>query len=137
MSKKPSVLWCSRDIFYSCVAYTIITNEEDFWKEVQKLGVPREIVGPWVGAGSNARTHKFVYHEEGKSTECAVIAFPASPDRDPEEVIGLIVHEAMHVWQWILEGIGESKPSCEFEAYSVQSIVQSLLREYKRQVYGL
>jgi hypothetical protein len=45
--------------------------------------------------------------------------------------MGLLVHEATHVWQHICESIGETKPSVEFEAYAMQSIVSNLLTAYE------
>lgn len=52
--------------------------------------------------------------------------------RPPRETISLLVHEAMHVWRDMCEGIGETHPSSEFEAYAMQSIVDGLIRAYER-----
>lgn len=41
-----------------------------------------------------------------------------------EKIIGLVVHECVHAWQFIRKSIGEEEPSPEFEAYVVQSLVQ-------------
>lgn len=49
---------------------------------------------------------------------------------DPFDVVGLLCHEAVHVWQEICERIGEEKPSQEFQAYSIQTILQELMRAY-------
>lgn len=43
----------------------------------------------------------------------------------------LVVHEAAHVWQQVLEAMGEDKPSSEFEAYALQGITQDLLTAAK------
>lgn len=53
-------------------------------------------------------------------------------DRTPRDTVALLVHEGMHVWRDMCEGIGESTPSSEFEAYAVQSIVDELLRAYEK-----
>lgn len=53
-------------------------------------------------------------------------------ERAPRETVNLLVHEAMHVWRDMREGIGEAHPSSEFEAYAMQSIVDELLRAYER-----
>lgn len=49
----------------------------------------------------------------------------------PLSVVGLLVHEAMHVWRQIREIIGEQYPSLEFEAYYIQAISQELIRGYE------
>ena len=46
------------------------------------------------------------------------------------EVIGLIVHEANHVKQFIMEAISEHNPSDEFESYTVQEITRNLTQDY-------
>ncbi|MFZ5669116.1 MAG: hypothetical protein ACOY4K_06455 [Pseudomonadota bacterium] len=43
------------------------------------------------------------------------------------ELIGLIVHEATHVWQFVRHHMNEASPSKEFEAYAMQAIAQSLI----------
>ena len=50
--------------------------------------------------------------------------------RKQAEVIALIVHEAVHVWQEIKQRMGEQNPSIEFEAYSIQQIVVNLVSDY-------
>lgn len=56
---------------------------------------------------------------------------PIYKKRAIEQVYGLLVHEAVHVWQRIMEYIGESKPSDEFMAYGIQAIAQELMFAYK------
>jgi hypothetical protein len=42
----------------------------------------------------------------------------------------MLVHEAVHVWQFHCENIGEREPSIEFEAYSIQAVSQFLMEAY-------
>ena len=68
-----------------------------------------------------------------KSTrEMAVVVTMGEPmDRRPaNSVVGLLTHEATHVWQYLLEDIGEVQPSREFEAYTLQRITMGLLAGY-------
>lgn len=51
------------------------------------------------------------------------------------ETLGLLAHEATHIAQYFMEGIGEENPSVEFFAYVVQAATTNLLiqqREYIR-----
>ena len=54
-------------------------------------------------------------------------------DSTPIEIAGILVHEAVHVWQAYCEDIGEDSPSAEFEAYSIQAISQRLMESYVKQ----
>lgn len=64
----------------------------------------------------------------------AIVALASTEGRDPIEVAGLLVHEAVHVWQRYRDWIGESRPGVEQEAYGIQAIAQELLAEFARRV---
>jgi hypothetical protein len=51
--------------------------------------------------------------------------------KDQLQVYGLLLHEAVHVWQIVKRRMGEREPSVEFEAYSIQSIAQDLFEMYE------
>lgn len=50
----------------------------------------------------------------------------------PSQLAGICAHEATHVWQFMVEMIGEENPSYEFEAYTIQSLTQGLLDSIRR-----
>ena len=82
----------------------------------------------WEGNGEAlAATATLTHPEFGEYLSLVLI-----PDRGQldSETCGLIVHEAVHVWQAICEAMGEEQPSTEFEAYSLQAITQCLLEDY-------
>ena len=56
----------------------------------------------------------------------------AEKQYDGLTVIGLLAHECVHAVRWLFEMIGEDKPSEEFECYSVQAVLQFMIREYNR-----
>lgn len=53
-----------------------------------------------------------------------------------EDVIDVLVHECVHVFQFIKEEMGEEVASDEFEAYSIQRIFKDLYNELKGMKYG-
>lgn len=50
----------------------------------------------------------------------------------PLEIVGLIIHESVHAFDFICESIGEEKPSTELKAYSVQAIAQEMINAYNK-----
>ncbi|MCX5818441.1 MAG: hypothetical protein NT047_00785 [Deltaproteobacteria bacterium] len=74
------------------------------------------------------RTHFF--EQKASHYLCAIVYIPPAGDENPNAVIGLLVHEAVHVWQHICEELNENEPSVEFEAYSIQLLSQRLIAAY-------
>ena len=68
------------------------------------------------------------------SKVCVIVTISERIDvkNEPVAIVGLIVHEAAHVWQAIKKDIGEVQPSPEFESYALQWIVMQLLDAYAR-----
>lgn len=54
--------------------------------------------------------------------------------KDAAEIVTTLVHEAVHVKQGWMDSIGEDSPSSEFEAYTVERIVASLMGQFKATV---
>lgn len=61
----------------------------------------------------------------------AVVQLGETSERNLIEVYGLLLHEAVHVWQKVKKLMGEKEPSSEFEAYSIQAIAQDLFKMYE------
>ncbi|MDC4300842.1 hypothetical protein OHV29_18185 [Acinetobacter baumannii] len=61
----------------------------------------------------------------------AIVQIGDTADKDQIQVYGLLLHEAVHVWQIVKRRMGEREPSVEFEAYSIQSIAQDLFEMYE------
>lgn len=45
-------------------------------------------------------------------------------------ILGFLTHEATHVWQNMIDKMGEQGPSREFEAYAIQNISLELWRAF-------
>lgn len=52
--------------------------------------------------------------------------------REAGEIMALLVHECVHAFQFLCQVIGETRPSDEFEAYSIQSIFQETQEAYSK-----
>ncbi|EMU8805904.1 TPA: hypothetical protein ACSIYJ_004014, partial [Acinetobacter baumannii] len=61
----------------------------------------------------------------------AIVQIGDTSDKDQIQVYGLLLHEAVHVWQIVKRRMGEREPSVEFEAYSIQVIAQDLFEMYE------
>ena len=72
------------------------------------------------------------FTKTGKAIAIVTVRDGAEKQRSLIEIIGLLVHEATHIWQEVRSVMGEKEPSVEFEAYSVQAITQELLAAFDR-----
>ena len=61
----------------------------------------------------------------------AIVQIGDTSKRTSVEIHGLLLHEAVHIWQRVRHRMGENNPSTEFEAYSIQSIAQDLFAMYE------
>jgi hypothetical protein len=62
---------------------------------------------------------------------CSIVTL-GKEAKPPRLKVGMLIHEAMHVWRFMRYAIGEDAPSMEFEAYSMQSIASNLIRAYEK-----
>lgn len=130
MSKRrlDEVIWCNRG--WQPVYFGFCPSEGAWKREMKKFGKPLSSeVYPTTDARCTLFTSK-------KGNHCAIVTINPASKKNPTfiEVAGLMVHEATHIWQAIREAIGEKEPSHEFEAYSMQAIVQELLSAYKQSI---
>lgn len=121
--------WLNRSLLVG--PYLTLCTTEEMFRRV--LTEDLEFTEPLPFHGSqyaNATTH----HLENKDGEAvAIVCISGYRGRDPIAVAGLLVHEAVHVWQEHCKRIGESAPGREAEAYAIQWISQELLWEFVRQ----
>lgn len=128
--KAKKIDWCSRSLMvgpYLC----LVLSEEAFHRAFDDLGQEKEGRPSWVlNSQSNATCHTL---GNQKDELCAVVAIRGVEGRTGIEVAGLLLHEAVHVWQRYRAHIGETDPSLEFEAYSIQHIAQQLMQSFADQ----
>ena len=111
------------------LTYALCTTEKEVMDFFRRFGIKTGIE-QMLNDGCNATTH--FYTKDGKYF--VAVYFPIRDDIHWTQAAGLLVHEAVHVFQLVCKSIGETDPSCEFEAYAIQGISQELLEIYERKV---
>jgi hypothetical protein len=123
------IKWLDRRIAAPGPYLCLVLSEEAYKAAMAHCRIERP--DPWVDAPAHARTYMLENPEMG---QVAVIGMRDWQGRSSIEVAGLLVHEAVHVWQEYADRIGERHPGAEQEAYAIQAIAQELMAEFARQV---
>ncbi len=130
MAKTESFRWLDRRIALAGPYLTLVLSEAEYFAAVKHLGAKNP--GPWIKTPqSHATAH---YFERPGKALAVIVALSEGPGRDPIEIAGLLVHEAVHVWQQYAADMGEREPAAEQEAYAIQSIAQELMAEFARRM---
>jgi hypothetical protein len=107
----------------------VCVDQGRFDRELRRLGI--ESCGKFVNDGSHATTWKFECDDQEPSVIVGI-----RPGLTRDGLCEILVHEAVHVWQYARDIMGEEKPSPEFEAYSVQFIFGNLLAAIEKVGYS-
>ena len=112
-----SVIWAELLGMPADVGFT--ASPEAFHKACVKMGVRDH--EDFVEDGGDARCHHLVAAET-PSRHCFIITIrrqcPGERPSIPE--MGLVTHEAVHIWEKLMKGIGERRPLGEVGAYAIQ-----------------
>ena len=119
--------WLDRSLMECSYHYGLCTSEAEFKRELRRLKVPAEDWPRWI---ANDHSDATVHYLENDGRGAAIVCIRITPERTGLEIAGLLVHEAVHIWQAHCENIGEKEPAAEQEAYAIQSIAQSLMQAY-------
>lgn len=120
------IVWCDRGFYSVYIGFCPSARAWD--QELRKLKMKDP--PPYPAKTSGARCSHF---DAVSGRVMSLVTVADSADKcEKGEIIALIVHEAVHVWQRICDEIGERSPGQECEAYAVQSISQDLLYAYSR-----
>ncbi len=111
----------------------LFTKQSEFLREMKRLGIRNPPQFP-----EYPKMASTTYLENDDRSQLAIVLVAADTlVRDGITASSYLVHEAVHVWQFHLEIIGDQENhSKEFEAYGIQSIYENLAREYVRQTGG-
>jgi len=128
--KNQSVKWLSRRIAAPGPFLTLCLSDEQYQKVMRhcKIKAP----GDWISSPYADATTHLLNNQNGEPL--CVVCINASDKHDSIEIAGLLVHEAVHVWQKYCDQIGERMPGIEQEAYGIQAIAQELLQSYSEQI---
>ena len=124
--------WLGRRVAAPGPCLTLVTSQDEFDAVLRHLKIP--LGTPYLSSARADATAHFFDNQSGDSV--AVVALGDTTGRSGVEIAGLLVHEAVHIWQTHRENIGETRPGQEQEAYAVQCIAQELMSEYARRLGG-
>lgn len=98
------------------------TSEKAFQREMRRL----KVASPpkWVSDGAGATTH--MLDNERRNSLC-IVCIDLRGSHSKAATCGLLAHEAVHVYQQLLQETGEKQPGIEFEAYTIQYITQCMI----------
>ena len=121
--------WLDRRIAAPGPYLALCLSEGEFRAALKHLKASTE--SAWV---RNAHSHATAHTFEGPRGLTVIVCVRDWQGRDPVEVAGLLIHEAVHIWQQYAEHIGEDHLGDEQEAYGIQAIAQELLAEFARRM---
>ena len=124
--------WLDRRVAAPGPYLTLAMSQDEFDAALRHFKMP--LGTPYLSSARADATAHFFDNQRGDSV--AVVALGDTTGRSGVEVAGLLVHEAVHIWQTHRENIGETHPGREQEAYAVQGIAQELMAEYARRLGG-
>ena len=122
--------WLDRSLALPGPYLTLCLREQEYLHAMQHCKIKHP--PPWVKTERANATAHFLVNDNNEAT--CIVCIRGWEDRDPIEVAGLLVHEAVHIWQEHAASIGESAPGSEQEAYAIQSIAQQLMAEFARRM---
>jgi hypothetical protein len=122
---KTKVKWIDRCLIESPFYIGLCLSKKNFDSEMKRLKIAKKERPQWVNDGYSGRVHQF----RNKNKQVIIVCIK----RGESQIctMGLIIHEAVHVWQAIKDDLNEQHPSPEFEAYSIQIIAQRLIEKYR------
>ena len=109
------------------VRYALCLTRKDYQRTMKRFGLD-DPGDEWVTAGKDATAHHWERAERNGPPTIVCMRKPKGVAMS--QIAGLLVHEGVHIWQATREHMGESQPSCEFEAYAIQGIAQELIEMY-------
>ena len=119
MSKKNKLVWF--DTPFDHIRYTLVQSKE----QMKEAGYKKsEFLSMKCSAQVTFGTNK-----QGKNE--AVVQLSNVQFKSRIAIFGLLLHEAVHIYQELKRLMAENHVSAEFEAYSIQRIAQDLFWSFE------
>jgi hypothetical protein len=110
--------------------FTLCLSEVDYKLVVRELNVPYP--SPYYDVTGTANAWVKEFESVGQKSRVALVCVkPETLEKPLTEILGYLVHEAVHIYQFAREYIGERHPGIEFEAYMIQKISERLIEELR------
>jgi hypothetical protein len=100
-------------------------DDETYLAEMRALKI--KDFNPFISPGADATVHEF---QSTATVPIALLCIDTKQRRSLTSSAALIAHEAVHILQFIKREMREREAGAEFEAYTVQWVVQEVLRDY-------
>jgi predicted RND superfamily exporter protein len=120
LNQEPHIPYFQIDPFP--VVFGIATSKKAFDREIKRLDIHLNDLS-WSKKG--ARTNAFVSDSDEM---CIIVSIDTKAHKQspPELRANIYAHEAVHVFQYVMEHVGEDEPGKEVEAYVIGRIVEQI-----------
>lgn len=128
---KKGATWIDRTLIESPFCIGLCQTEKQFYKELKRLNIPKEECPNWISEDERKDGCVWHFKESNGIGRCCIVCIKKNKNSTPDGIVGLLIHESVHIWQRFKHDINETNPSPEFEAYTIQRIAQNLISAYK------
>lgn len=131
-----SAEWLHRGLTTCAYCYCLCLSEEAYYKELDKLGVSRDDAPPFKKTPHSNAVTNLIQRSAMKDVDhpVAIVCMSGWEKHEPIVVAGLLVHEAVHIWQAHAVHIGSfNDHGDEEEAYAIQWLSQQLMWSFMEQ----
>lgn len=125
MKKRDRVIWIDRG--WQPVDIGFCPSKKAWDREIKRLNGTQ----PWPESADKGG-YAILGHNDVTGCSTILVCVGRGAERNALDVILTIVHEAVHVWQFVREVIGERSPGIEMEAYGIDGISRGLIDAYCR-----
>lgn len=110
------------------IKFGFTTDPLAFEREQRRLGLESSDMAPFCGSGNfDGQTATF----NCGGVKIVVVTLDVKRKMSRDQRIGVIVHEAVHVWEEVCNAMRGENPGGEVAAYAVQWITLCILSELK------